>query len=123
MTVEDLKQIMSKLSFVSPLGQDSELKQAGETGPYVGNIPDNFINLLVQKTPELYVHFNKLLNGKDNPEVLLDCKMFFDDLNILLKEELPNSEFSKLLTKSEDNHGELSTEAVSDSSSGLSHNS
>lgn len=100
-SIEDVKKIVSKLDLVAPMGDDLKLKQAGEDGYRFGRANDSFSWLLIQRLPELYIHFNKLLNGLNSPEVVHDCKTFFEEFNNQLKEELEYSPFRKLLDKEE----------------------
>lgn len=104
-SIEDVKKVISKMDLVTPAGRDFHLKQAGTKSCDFAIAADNFCTILVQNLPALYVHLNKMLNCQGNYDIIFDSKLFFEDLNNQLKEELENSKFSELLLEEDKENG------------------
>ena len=104
-SIEDVKKVISKMDLVTPAGQDYYFKQAGTKSVIFAAAADNFSAVLIQNLPALYVHLNKMLNCQGNYEILFDSKLFFEDLNNQLNEELENSKFSELLLEEDKENG------------------
>lgn len=103
-SIEDVKKVVSKMDLVTPAGREFHFKQAGTKSCTFAIAADNFCAILIQNLPELYVHLNKMLNCQGNYDIIFDSKLFFEDLNNQLKEELENSKFSELILEEEKNN-------------------
>lgn len=106
-TIEDVKKVISKMEFVSPIKSPTQLKQHinGKSGKVVADVFDEFLKEFFVSAPEIYTHLNKLVTSGNNQDVLFDCKLFLDDLNAKLKDFLQGSDFEEMLVdQREKNH-------------------
>ena len=97
-SVEDVREIISKMDIVESTETPGLLKQARED-IYISNFGDDeFTKHFVANLPNFYLYLKKIVNGKSE-DVLEDAKEFLNHFESMAKEQLSTSDFVNLLKK------------------------
>lgn len=97
-TVENVREIISKLDIVEEIGQLGNMKQSGKSIP-LANLPagDEFLKYFFRSAPAMYMYLKQITTGKVSEDVIDDARSFIFQFENLAKENLEGSKLLELL--------------------------
>lgn len=100
-TIEDVREIISKMDIVESLDRPGHIKQAGKDIHYGDLTNDEFVKFLFRNAPYFYSYLRQIVNSKSEA-IIDDAKSFLFQFENIAKENLEGSQLISLLEPKKD---------------------
>ena len=100
-TIEDVREVISKLDIVESLDRPGHIKQSGKDIHFGDLVDDEFVKYLFRNAPYFYSYLRQIVNSKSEA-IMEDAKGFLFQFENVAKEGLDNSPLVALLEPKKD---------------------